>query len=813
HHTGQGESSPRSRPSRLAISFPSYIHCGYNDHQSDDCNPQHVTKSYETCGSNGHTTIDHNDIERFKKREALQAKKVETLKTSKTESSSALRSKTPTKRYLKGTSSLGLGILNVQVLTKKDAQTLTMLNATWTENALQVPLDEPAFKKLIVELALENSKVSFSVPTGGIYGKVGVNIFRNAIGAHYLPHSSEYVASPSIDIVRLWFEIIRYGETVLAKGSLKKSLFPLRWRLLMAQIIQYLGGTKLGAKPGHKKHSTSLKQPSMSSSEATKGGSSKRTTSSKTGHLKRKKEFSSAMDSNPSQTSASTPVVAEMHKEDQQATGGPTSLGVTSEERANPQLNSAVSTAEADPGKSAPSDFIPQQQDKTQSVSEGLETVLTQPTTGKRANSITRKVEEDEASRTIKLEDLAKLVSSVQPSFKDLDSPEDDPIIVVDDSDEDEEADEVHATTNSEIEDASVPKSSSPRAQPSFPNMGQLNELLVKSLQTEFLKILYTRDFSSSLSTELKELPAKFNELAEEWELLTEFLSVPTQVEVIQAKLKTLDALPSLLHKVTNALNQFAQVIASNKTKDDSVPSAGQISTQPKDKGKKALSLEKAEKESIDSDFGNETHVTGSMVESSRLKKAKVEAAKRKSEVRKEELVNLFGPEVVNKYHNDRRHQGPGLDDHARTFSSLLLAKVDKRNLNPLKQMRNIEQLRQLFVYSNRGRLLGSVPEPFSSSASALQVLRRLGSIFTLVYAADQKLKKAYKVYKAGKRLLYVKRNKAISLGKTTSRVEAEATSQQMLADAEAKIADVKENIERFKKQFQLPHDSSVSIS
>ncbi|GJS74607.1 hypothetical protein Tco_0707448 [Tanacetum coccineum] len=42
-----------------------------------------------------------------------------------------------------------------------------------------------------------------------------------------------------------------------------------------------------------------------------------------------------------------------------------------------------------------------------------------------------------------------------------------------------------------------------------------------------------------------------------------------------------------------------------------------------------------------------------------------------------------------------RRHQGPGVDNHARTFSSLLLAEVDKRNLNPLKQMRTIEQLRQ----------------------------------------------------------------------------------------------------------------------
>ncbi|GJY48647.1 hypothetical protein Tco_0438603 [Tanacetum coccineum] len=42
-----------------------------------------------------------------------------------------------------------------------------------------------------------------------------------------------------------------------------------------------------------------------------------------------------------------------------------------------------------------------------------------------------------------------------------------------------------------------------------------------------------------------------------------------------------------------------------------------------------------------------------------------------------------------------RLHQGPGLDDHARTFSSLMLAEIDKRNLNPLKQMRVIEQLRK----------------------------------------------------------------------------------------------------------------------
>ncbi|GKE55211.1 hypothetical protein Tco_1494396, partial [Tanacetum coccineum] len=127
-----GESSSRSRPARPAIPFPSCIHYGYNDHKSNDYvyypiyeiyesydhdtyghnrinslrrriktrNPQHVTKNCDTCGSNVHTTFDHNDIEWFRKREALQAKKVEYFKASKTESSSTLRSKTLTKRWV-----------------------------------------------------------------------------------------------------------------------------------------------------------------------------------------------------------------------------------------------------------------------------------------------------------------------------------------------------------------------------------------------------------------------------------------------------------------------------------------------------------------------------------------------------------------------------------------------------------------------------------------------------------------------------------------------------------------------------------------
>nr|GEX71753.1 hypothetical protein [Tanacetum cinerariifolium] len=292
---------------------------------------------------------------------------------------------------------------------------------------------------------LENSKVFFSTPIGGIYGKVGVNTFRNAIGASYLSHSNKLVT----------FKALKSSSNV-------------------ERVPQE---TKPGAKPGQKKHSISSKQPFVSNKEATK---------------------------------VSTPMDTGIHKEDQQATGGPTSLGVTSEARANPQLSSGMSvfnlnepiylasfiihfesasrndassasTAKSNLRNSAPSDFVPQQQgmnegtkntsydhlfagahlhvlvDQTKSVSEGLETVLTQPIIGKGASLVSRQIEE-ETSSTIKLEDLAKLVSHVQPSFKDLDSPEDDLVIVADDSDKDKD-DEVHATQNVKTKDTSVPKS------------------------------------------------------------------------------------------------------------------------------------------------------------------------------------------------------------------------------------------------------------------------------------------------------------------------------------------------------------------
>ncbi|GJX28031.1 hypothetical protein Tco_0236110 [Tanacetum coccineum] len=87
----------------------------------------------------------------------------------------------------------------------------------------------------------KNSKVWFSTPTRGILREVRLTTFRNAIGANYLSHSSDYVALPSLETIRNWFATIGYSREIEAKGTLRKRFLPPRWRLLKGQIIQCLG--------------------------------------------------------------------------------------------------------------------------------------------------------------------------------------------------------------------------------------------------------------------------------------------------------------------------------------------------------------------------------------------------------------------------------------------------------------------------------------------------------------------------------------------------------------------------------------------
>ncbi|GJY18654.1 hypothetical protein Tco_0390145, partial [Tanacetum coccineum] len=140
---------------------------------------------------------------------------------------------------------------------------------------------------------LKDSKIWVSSPTRGIRGKIGITTFRNALRAHYLPHSRH-------DQISNKDAIILY---CLANGV--EVDFS---RLIWEDIIHKLN---------------------------------KKTREKVVPYL--------------SQSSASTLVVDEMHKEEQQAVGGPPSFRGTRCDA------SADSTAEVDPGISAPNDSIPQQ--------------------------------------------------------------------------------------------------------------------------------------------------------------------------------------------------------------------------------------------------------------------------------------------------------------------------------------------------------------------------------------------------------------------------------------------------------------------
>ncbi|GJT34125.1 hypothetical protein Tco_0924544 [Tanacetum coccineum] len=134
---------------------------------------------------------------------------------------------------------------------------------------------------------LDDSKIWVSTPTGRIRGDIG------------------------------------YSGEIRAKGTLKKSCLPPRWRLLMGQIIQCFGGKTDGLDQISNKDATILY------CMANRVKASK----SKTGQSEKETQSSLAKDKSPSHPSPPTPVVGEMHKEAQQAVGGLTSLGSTSEER------------------------------------------------------------------------------------------------------------------------------------------------------------------------------------------------------------------------------------------------------------------------------------------------------------------------------------------------------------------------------------------------------------------------------------------------------------------------------------------------
>ncbi|GJZ10175.1 hypothetical protein Tco_0544934 [Tanacetum coccineum] len=300
--------------------------------------------------------------------------------------------------------------------------------------------------------------------------------------------------------------------------------------------------------------------------------------------------------------------------------------------------------------------------DKTKSARDGLKTAHTEIG----ANLETSKAEKD----------------NVDIDFIGLDSLKDDePIIVQDDSDE-----EVHAEKNSKLKEEKTKaedKVALLSAQPSYLNMAQLTELLLKK---------HVPDLEIELLEDLKEIPNKLETFTStvkclttqvvelktlQWELPAEFLSIPIQVIEYTSKKTGDTGVPSASQASshpTKGEKNTQHVTISYLPKSSSQPEGELIK---KDKGKEAMSSKDAKEEKTKSDSNDTINLTGSMVESSKKKKlkkfdfvteegdhvhftkeqikeqkrieesVKVDLAKQEVEIRKEEWIDLLGVDVA----------------------------------------------------------------------------------------------------------------------------------------------------------------------
>ncbi|GJX78299.1 hypothetical protein Tco_0325110 [Tanacetum coccineum] len=351
------------------------------------------------------------------------------------------------------------------------------------------------------------------------------------------------------------------------------------------QTKEILQGKKIGAKSGLRRKQSS-KHTSESKIEASK---------SKTGQSKKENQSSSAKDKSPSHHSPPTLVVGEMHKEAQQAAGGPTSLGATSEKGSHPQLSSgydalADSTAEADPKLSAPNQWTNPSVlvDQTKSAGDGLKTAQTDSGTNEESRA-------DEFSKKIKLGDLSNLLKDTRSAFFTPDSPQDEPIIVSDESEEEEIAKDkdTHASSHDKDEleqQKAIAKAevASLKARSSYPDINQLTNLLVTSLKLELSKLLASHNFASCLPTEMKELPSKFTELSGEIKELKQHvkdmeIELPGDLKEILTKLETftstISSLTSQVAELKNIQWELPAELQALPVLD--VPSAGQATASP----------------------------------------------------------------------------------------------------------------------------------------------------------------------------------------------------------------------------------------
>ncbi|GJV70734.1 retrovirus-related pol polyprotein from transposon TNT 1-94 [Tanacetum coccineum] len=518
------------------------------------------------------------------------------------------------------------------------------------------PLDEPTFKRLIVEqdqvefifeeiAFTTNNEVALlyplhlkseyfrevSTPTGGIRGDIGINTFRNALRAHYLPHSSMYVFPPSIIIVRPWSATIGYSGEIRAKGTLKKCCLPPRVkvdyaRLIWEDIIHKLSKkTRVKVFPYPRFISLLLEymMPEYENEELT---------------INPTQVFSVhnwALKPNQTEGPPFIDHMKAIYNLDVHV-DPPKLLNLPHKLRKFPKTKSLELKVDSEENNLQNIHLSPRLRHPNPKLANQKKKLSSfRPRT--KAQSILHlphqcffHLHSESASG---YDALADSITKVDPG---LSTPNDSIPSQKDGSEEEEVSKDkdTHASSHDKDEleqqkEKDKAKVASLKARSSYLDINQLTNLLVHSLKPELSKLLASHSFASCLPTKLKELPSKFTELSREikelkqhvkdmeielhgdlkeistkletftspissftsyvaelkniqWELPAKLQALPILVSSVQKKLNTLDSLPSLLNKVTETLNRFAIVVenASEATTKD-VPSVGQATALP----------------------------------------------------------------------------------------------------------------------------------------------------------------------------------------------------------------------------------------
>ncbi|GKC32327.1 hypothetical protein Tco_1039621 [Tanacetum coccineum] len=212
--------------------------------------------------------------------------------------------------------------------------------------------------------------------------------------------------------------------------------------------------------------------------------------------------------------------------------------------------------------------------DKTKSAGDGLNTTHTDSCKNEESRA-------NDTSKKIKLKDLLEFLKDTRSAFFTPDSPQDDLIIVTDESKEEEaNKEDTHDTSHDVPKDTLVlphpsPKSAqiqelmaqvqllkskkdeleqqkatakaevaSLKVRSSYPDVNQLTTLLVTFLKPELSKLLASHNFANCLPTNLKEHPSKFTELSREIKEIKQHvkdmeIKLPRDLKEILTKLET----------------------------------------------------------------------------------------------------------------------------------------------------------------------------------------------------------------------------------------------------------------------------------